>query len=104
MVIVVVQVSSEENVHEGHGGGFIYLFLACTYVRVDGGRRTAFCVGDWRRSRGRSTPRPSWALRPSHSLAVPPIVSIHVDSRPPSQWRGPVQDIDSKDQVSPRTG
>lgn len=46
MVIVVVQVSSEENVHEGHeGGGGSYILGM--YIRHSG-RRTADGVLCWR--------------------------------------------------------
>lgn len=47
MVIVVVQVSSsEENVHEGHEGGFIYSWHVHTSEwTADGGRRSVLATG-----------------------------------------------------------
>lgn len=47
MVIVVVQVSSsEENVHEGHEGGFIYSWHVHTSEwTAAGGRRSVLATG-----------------------------------------------------------
>lgn len=46
MVIVVVQVSIEENVQEGHRGGFIYSWHVHTSEwTADGGRRSVLATG-----------------------------------------------------------